>query len=141
VTSPGELEVPQAIRDHLSGRVVRRWSGAGTEPPIHLVPESMPEGTVRRLFHGGPFGWVMDARLDEVDGRVALEVLEDDRMSGPRHYQVWDDGTREELPNESSAFVHEAGASPEEIERLEQAHYAHNRAVQKQLTERGFLQS
>ena len=99
----------------------------------------MPAGVVQRLASGGPFGWCMFARLDDVDGRLALEALEDDRMSGPSHYRVWEDGTYEALPNERTSYGHPSDASAEEIERVKQAFFDHNRAVQAQLRERGFL--
>ena len=81
----------------------------------------------------------MFARLDAVDGRLALEALEDDRMSGPSHYRVWEDGTREALVNERTFYGHASDASAEEIERVEQVFFAHNRAVQEHARERGFL--
>ena len=73
------------------------------------------------------------------DGRVALKVLEDDRMSGPSHYRAWDDGTREQLPTELSGYSVPTGSPPEEVERAQEGYYAHNRADQEHLRQRGFL--
>lgn len=98
----------------------------------------MPEGIVQRLVSGGPFGWMIHARLDEIEGRIALEALEDDRMSGPSHYRVWEDGTREDLPTEDTSYMTPEGCPPEEVERIAQEYYAHNREVQGLLRERGF---
>jgi len=133
-----ELAVPPAIRDHLVDLVRLRWSGRDGPPPVDALPATMPEGEVCRLSSGGPFGWLIDARLDQIDGRVALEALEDDRMSGPDHYRVWDDGTREALPNERIAYATPPNCSPEERARIQEEYYAHNRAVGELLRERGF---
>jgi len=135
---PRELAVPAAIQAHLADLVRLRWASRDEEPPLDALPRSMPEGRVVRLVAGGPFGWLADGRLDRIDGRVALEVLEDDRMSGPDHYRVWDDGEREDLPNEHTAYVTRADATPEEIERIREKHFAHNREVQAMLRARGF---
>ena len=40
---------------------------------------------------------MFDGRLDEMEGRVALEVLENSRMSGESYFRIWDDGTLEPL--------------------------------------------
>jgi hypothetical protein len=133
------LPLPPAIREHLTALLRIRWAGKDPEPVIATLPAEMPEGTVQRLASGGPFGWMIMARLDRVGDRVALEALEDSRMSGPDHYRVWDDGTREVLPNERIGYDHASDATPEEIERVKQAYYAHNHAVQKHLAERGFI--
>jgi hypothetical protein len=135
------LVIPPAVGRYLRELVTLRWIGGDPQPVIAALPQSMPEGTVRRLASGGPFGWCIAARLDEIDGRLALEALEDDRMSGPCHYRVWDDGTREELPNEHIAYGVASGAPPDEVERAQAAYHAHNRAVQQHLRERGFLGS
>jgi hypothetical protein len=140
VSSSGPpLAMPPAIRDHLHELIRLRWTGRDPEAVLAALPDRMPEGIVQRLASGGPFGWCIFARLDDLDGRLALEVLEDDRMSGPGHYRIWDDGTREALPNERTAYSYRTGASAEEIELAQQAFYAHNRAVQAHLRERGFL--
>lgn len=133
------LSIPPAIRAHLDELIRLRFTGRDPGPALAALPDALPEGIVQRLASGGPFGWCMFARLDDVDGRLALEALEDDRMSGPCHYRVWEDGTREALPNERTSYGHAGDASPEEIERVKQAFFAHNRAVQEQLRERGFL--
>jgi hypothetical protein len=133
-----DLRIPPAVREYLDGLVRQRWSGKDPDPVLATLPSAMPEGVVQKLVGGGPYGWLIHARLDRVDGRVALEALEDDRMSGPDHYRVWDDGTREVLPNERIAYVTEKDATPEEIERVRQEYHEHNHAVQQQLKERGF---
>ena len=133
------LSIPPAIREQLEQLIRLRFTGRDPGPVLAALPAAMPEGVVRGLASGGPFGWCLYARLDDVDGRLALEALEDDRMSGPSHYRVWEDGTLEALPNERTSYGHPADASAEEIERVEQAFFAHNRAVQAHLRERGFL--
>ncbi len=133
------LSIPPVIREHLDELIRLRFTGRDPGPALAALPDALPEGVVQRLASGGPFGWCMFARLDDVDGRLALEALEDDRMSGPSHYRVWEDGAREALPNEHTSYGYPTGAPAEEIERAEQAFFAHNRAVQKQLRERGFL--
>lgn len=133
------LAIPSAILEHLRELIRLRWTGRDPAPVLGALPDAMPEGSVQRLASGGPFGWCIFARLDETDGRIALEVLEDDRMSGPGHYRVWEDGTREALPNERTAYSVPTGAPAEEVQRAQEAFYAHNHAVQQQLRERGFL--
>ena len=133
--------MPKEIHAFLVGQIESRWIGEGRDArrAIGALRQSLPAGQVQRLVSGGPFGWLIDARLDEVDGRLALEVLEDDRMSGPDHYRVWDDGSREALETEETGMVLPPDCSPAEARRIEDAHYAHNRAVQEALRERGFL--
>jgi hypothetical protein len=135
---PEPLPLPGPIRAYLVSLVETRWSGRDAPAPVGALPEAMPVGVVSRLVGGGPFGWLIEARLDEVGGRLALECLEDSRMAGPDHYRVWEDGTREELPNEHIAYGHPTGAPPEEVERVRAEYHAHNRAVQEHLRERGF---
>jgi hypothetical protein len=135
------LTVPAGIHAYVADRIARCWVGPGRDatPVIEALPRSLPAGQVRQLVGGGPFGWVLYARLDEEDGRLALEVLEDDRMGGPDHYRVWEDGTREQLETESGTMMFPANCSPDEAERIKEAHYAHNRRVQTLLRERGFI--
>ena len=131
--------MPSQVREHLAGSITRHWSGsAGAESKIAALPESLPAGEVTRLVSGGPFGWMIDGRLDEVDGRIALEVLENDRMSGPSHYRIWDDGTTEELPTEHTTYVLPPNYTPEDEERIRQEYFAHNGRVQAELRRRGF---
>jgi hypothetical protein len=132
------LTIPPAIADHLRALIRVRWTGQDPDPVLATLPDSMPEGEVRKLVGGGPFGWMIFARLDRVDGRLALEALEDDRMGGPDHYRVWEDGTREVLPNERIGYSVPKDAAPEEVDRIKAEHYAHNHAVQQQLAARGF---
>jgi hypothetical protein len=137
----GDLIIPASIHAYVADRITRRWAGPERDPApvIEGLPATLPEGQVTRLVGGGPFGWMLHARLDrEADGRLVLEVLEDDRMSGPDHYRVWDDGTREELETERTTVVFPKDCSAEEAERIEQDFYAHNRRVQALLDERGF---
>lgn len=130
------LEVPAPIRAYLENVVRRTWSRGDPQSVIDALPARMPPGVVRMLVSGGPYGWLVEARLDEIDGRIALEVLEDDRMSGPSHYRVWEDGTGEALPTERSA--HSAPDDPEAAERALREFQAHNQYVQEVLAQRGF---
>ena len=135
---PRTLTVPPAIRSHLAELVRLRFTGRDPEPALAALPRELPEATVTRLASGGPFGWLIEARLDEIDGRLALEALEDDRMSGPSHYRVWEDGVSEPLPNEHIGYGVPKDCPPEEVERIKERHHLHNREVQALLRERGF---
>jgi hypothetical protein len=90
------IDLPPGIRAILVDLVERKWSAGGSDPrpAIEAMPDSLLAGEVKRLVSGGPFGWLLDARIDEIDGRLALEVLEDDRMSGPSHYRVLETARR-----------------------------------------------
>jgi len=127
--------IPGPIYAFLTECIAQAFSGRDTWPE---PPREMALGTVTHLAGGGPFGWLLDARLDEVDGRFALEVLEDSRMSGPSHYRVWDDGTREALPTEATGYALPRDCTPEEKQRIEDEYYARNRAIDQQLRDRGF---
>jgi hypothetical protein len=134
------LAIPPAVTDYLRELIRLRFTGRDPQPVLDALPRSMPAGTVQPLAWGGPFGWYLSARLDvEADGRLALEALEDDRMSGPCHYRIWEDGTREALPNEHIGYGYPTGAPPEVVQRARDANAEHNRAVQEGLRERGFL--
>lgn len=129
------LAVPRPILEFLADAIRQSWR-EDPQPVIDALPGRMPVGAVHHLVSGGPFGWRLAARLDNVDGRVVLEALEEDRMGGPRHYRVWQDGTYEALPGERTA--HGVPAEPEEAARVEEEFAAHNRRVQEQLRARGF---
>ena len=141
MNDPADLDIPPRIRAYVADRITSCWIGPDRDPGpvIDALPESLPAGQVKTLVGGGPFGWLLLARLDDEDGRLALEVVEDDRMSGPDHYRVWEDGTREELETEHTTLVFPKDCSPEEKERIEQRFYARNRRVQALLRERGFV--
>jgi hypothetical protein len=78
-----------------------------------------------------------DGRLDVVDGRVALEVLENSRMSGESYFRVWEDGTVE--PLEPAPRIGYAYKTPEEQEDAEREYFVHNRRAYDRLRERGFF--
>ena len=135
---PDPLPFPPAIRRHLEDLIRLRFSGRDPEPALAALPDGLPPGTVTTLVSGGGFGWLMLGRLDEVDGRIALEALEDSRMAGPDHYRVWDDGSLEPLPNERIGYVLPKDHTPEDEQRAKAEYHAHNRRVQQLLRERGF---
>src|SRR5215217_2556388 len=130
--------MPAAIRAWLVERIERSWPEPA--PIVASLPSAMPAGQVRRLAGGGPFGLMFDGRLDEIDGRIALEVLENSRMSGESYFRVWDDGAIEPLePAPRIAFGFAADATPEERAAAEREYFAHNRSAYDVLRERGFL--
>ena len=132
------IELPPAIRDWLVGAIERVWPEPA--PVVAAIPSELPEGEVHQLARGGPFGLMFDGRLDRIDGRIALEVLENSRMAGEVYFRVWDDGTVEPLdPSPRLGYGVSKDATAEERERVEQAYFAHNRSAYEHLRERGFL--
>ena len=123
---------------HLSP-AMRAWLPQATKhwsAPAELPP-TLPAGQVQRLASGGPFGHLFDGRIDVIDGRVALEVLENSRMSGESYFRVWDDGTLEALePTPRTGYAYR---TPEEKAEAERAYFAHNRTAYELLRERGFI--
>lgn len=135
-----DLDLTDAQRAHVLARVERIWGSTDrdTAPALAAVPRALPAGTVVRLSSGGPFGWLLDARLDEVDGELMLEVLEDSRMAGPDHYRLRADGTHEQLPTVRTGMAFPKDATPDERAAIARDYFAHNRRVGEQLRERGF---
>jgi hypothetical protein len=131
------ITMPPKIHAWLAERVERSWPEPA--PVIEKIPAALPPGQVRRLAGGGPFGLMFDGRLDEIDGRVALEVLENSRMAGEVYFRVWDDGTIEHL--EPAPRLGYGYRTEEEREAAEREYFAHNRTAYDLLRERGFLSS
>lgn len=130
--------VPAPILEQLRATVTLRWSGRDAPPPLDAIPAALPLGEVAWLSSGGPFGWLAEGRLDEIDGRLALEVLEDSRMAGPDHYRLWEDGTREQLEGEHIGYAYPRDATEDEKAAILEEYGAHNRRVAGHLRERGF---
>ena len=129
------IEMPSAIRAWLVATIERVWPEPA--PVVESIPAALKAGEVHRLAVGGPYGLMLDGRLDEINGRIALEVLKNSRMSGESYFRVWDDGTVEPLePAPQIGFVFNA---PEEREAAEREYFAHNRTAYEHLRERGFL--
>jgi len=131
------IEMPRAIRAWLVASIERVWPDPA--PVVAAIPSGLPAGQVQRLAGGGPFGLLYDGRLDEIDGRIALEVLENSRMSGESYFRVWDDGTIEPLePAPRIGYAFGPNATPEERAAAERAYFDHNRTAYALLRERGF---
>jgi hypothetical protein len=137
---PERIVLPDRIRAFLIDAIGRKMSaGEGDPQPILSgLPESMIAGQVERLCDRGPFGWLLDARADRIQDRIALEVCEDSRMAGMTHYRVWDDGSVERLPSVRDAIVFPPGCSRDDEDRIREEYFVHNRAVYERLAERGF---
>jgi hypothetical protein len=134
------ITMPSGIREWLVAKVEQAWSEPA--PIVASIPTALRAGRVQRLASGGPFGLMFDGRLDEIDGRVALEVLENSRMSGESYLRVWDDGSTEPLePSPRLGFSFAPDSTPEERAAAERAYFAHNRIAYAHLRERGFLSS
>jgi hypothetical protein len=137
---PERITLPAPIRAFLLETIASRMSAGGRDlqPLLETLPGSMPAGQVQRLCEGGPLGWLLDARVDRVGERIALEICEDSRMAGMSHYRVWNDGSIERLPTAQDGIVFPAGSSIDDEERIRREYFAHNRAVYGRLAERGF---
>jgi hypothetical protein len=131
------IAIPAKIHAWLAERIERSWPEPG--PVIARIPAALEPGRVQRLAGGGPFGLMFDGRLDEIDGRIALEVLENSRMAGEVYLRVWDDGTIE--PLEPAPRIGYGYRTEEEREAAEREYFAHNRLAYELLRERGFLSS
>lgn len=132
------IELPPAVRAWLVGVIEQAWRDPA--PAVAALPSALPAGRVHCLAAGGPFGLVFDGRLDEIDGRVALEVLENSRMSGESYFRVWEDGTIEALePSPRTAYAVPPGSTPEQRAAAEAAYFEHNRAAYDALRARGFF--
>jgi hypothetical protein len=129
------IAMPAKIHAWLVQAIERAWPDPA--PVIETLPAALSPGQVQRLAGGGPFGLMYDGRLDEIDGRIALEVLENSRMAGESYFRVWDDGTIE--PLEPSPRIAYAYKTEEEREAAEREYFAHNRTAYDLLRERGFL--
>jgi hypothetical protein len=137
---PERITLPGPIRAFLIETITTKMSAGARDPQpiLESLPASLPAGQVQRLCEGGSFGWLLDARVDRVQDRIALEVCEDSRMAGMSHYRVWNDGSVERLPTARDGMVFPAGASIEDEERIRQEYHSHNQAVYGRLAERGF---
>jgi hypothetical protein len=132
------VAMPAAVREWLVARIEQSWSDPG--PVVAAIPQELATGRVQRLAGGGPFGLMFDGRLDEIDGRVGLEVLENSRMGGESYFRVWDDGAIEPLqPAPRLEYMVPANSTPEDRAAAEQAYFAHNRLAYDHLRERGFF--
>ena len=129
------IAMPEPIRAWLVAAIEQVWRDPA--PVVAALPSALPAGQVQRLAAGGPFGHLLDGRLDEIDGRIALEVLENSRMSGESYFRVWDDGTVE--PLEPAPRMNYSYATEQERAAAEREYFAHNREAYARLRERGFL--
>jgi hypothetical protein len=129
------IVMPPAIRAWLVETIERSWPDPA--PVVAALPAALPAGQVQRLAGGGPFGLMLDGRLDELGGRLALEVLENSRMAGESYFRVWDDGTIE--PLEPAPRLGYGYRTEEEGAAAEREYFAHNRTAYDLLRERGFL--
>jgi hypothetical protein len=89
----------QRMRAVLGERIAPRIEASRSVDvePLVDIPESMPLEEVREILRDGAFGWYVKCRLAELHGRLGLEVLEEDRMSGEIHYRIWEDGSIDDL--------------------------------------------
>jgi hypothetical protein len=98
------IEFPDPIRAQLVKTINARWfapSERATEA-LKALPRKMPEGEVQLIARDGGFGMYIEARIDCVDGRIALECFTSNRMSGDEYYRIWDDGSTEAVVEELS---------------------------------------
>src|SRR5262249_41241279 len=122
------IALPAAVRAWLVEAIERGWKDPA--PVVAALPRELPAGQVVALAGGGSYGLRFDGRLDEIEGRLALEVLENSRMAGENYFRIWDDGTVEQL--EPAPWIAHAAGQEEE-------YFAHNRIAYDHLRSRGFL--
>ena len=128
--------MPAAVRAWLVEAIERGWPEPA--PVVAALPAALPAGEVHALAGGGSYGLRFDGRLDEIDGRVALEVLENSRMAGESYFRVWDDGTIERL--EPAPWLEYASdGTPEGKAKAEREYFEHNRRAYEHLRSRGFV--
>ena len=142
MTAGDQRVVPNQIKAVLQQRIRRTLEATSkaNDGATCEIPEALTLGVVRTIFSGGPFGWQLKARLDEVDGRLSLEALECDRMSGYSRYRVWEDGeTDHSLPAPSDVYMVPGDATTEERRRLADEHRAEYQRAYDELKARGFM--
>lgn len=98
--SPDQIKIPEPILAHLTEEINRCWFAPSERATAALekLPRALPEGEVKLLAGDGGFGMYIEGRLDRIDGRLAIELFSDNRMSGESYYRVWEDGSEEDLP-------------------------------------------
>jgi hypothetical protein len=82
------IALPARIHAFLADGIERHGCGGGRDPRrvVEALPQSLPTGRVERLVSVGRSAGSSILAL-MIDGRVALEGLENDRMSGSDHDQ------------------------------------------------------
>ena len=86
-------------------------------------------------------GWTIWTRFDvhAEDGREHLDCYSMHRMTNDRHVRWYADGETENLPAMAQGYSYPKDATEAEIEAAQERLFAHNRAVEKLLEEKGFV--
>ncbi len=101
----------------------------------------LPPGSAARREAGHIFeqGWHIGFVWGEEDGEEYLDVLAQHRMTNDSLRRLWASGRKEGLPAPAGGIVLPRGATEAEIDRLKAESAERNRALYKELRERGLL--
>lgn len=132
------IAIPGPVHAFFVADVERRWREM-SGPVLAAIPETVPLSTMFVVAWGGPFGYCVEARIDEVDGRLLTAVWTENRMNGQDYFYVEPDGTVR-----ASAFGDHYrpglfnGATESEVEAEEEWMAYDSRVVSDYLARRGF---
>lgn len=107
--SAESIRIPEPIFAKLVETIERCWfaPSPNATAALEALPAELPEGEVQLLASGGGFGMYIEARIDRVDGRIALECFSHNRMSGDSYDRIWEDGSRESVPVQPASGAQE----------------------------------
>ena len=120
--------------EQLRQRFNRAFAHLETELPVDAMSPCVVWQIVQR-------GWTIWTRFDigAGDGREHLDYYAVHRMTNDRHVRLYADGEEEGLPAMAEGYVIRQGATETERKEARRKYFAHNRAVERLLVEKGFV--